>query len=194
MSPCDRTALEEYRTRGSTSSPNLIWWMESRYRMTIRGSAFLSGIIEAARNTPISGVRDCRLGRRARRHCRGCGGRCSRPPNASDRALRFLGGTGRNGGIHDAVNLTGRIAAVWNGGASETCLDDYDLQRRSVTIEFVQRQTIQNKANLEAKDLSAYVEYRNRMQAVAQDAALRRKHLLDISMVSSLNRAKEFTA
>jgi 3-(3-hydroxy-phenyl)propionate hydroxylase len=103
-----------------------------------------------------------------------------------------LGGMGMNGGIHDATDLTGRIADVWAGSAPEPHLDGYDLQRRSVTIEFVQRQTIQNKANLEAKDQEAYVAYQDRMITVGLDAALRRKQLLDISMISSLSRAKEF--
>lgn len=104
-----------------------------------------------------------------------------------------LGGMGMNGGVHDAVNLTERIASVWRGQASETSLDGYDLQRRQVTIEFVQRQTIQNKANLEAKEEGAFQAYQDRMQSIAGDAGLRRKQLLDISMLSSLKRAKEFT-
>ncbi len=31
-----------------------------------------------------------------------------------------LGGMGMNGGIHDAMNLTARLAAVWSGAAPET--------------------------------------------------------------------------
>lgn len=105
-----------------------------------------------------------------------------------------LGGMGMNGGIHDAIDLTDRIASIWSGGAPEACLDGYDLQRRLVTIEFVQRQTIQNKANLEAKDNAAYLAYQERMLAIARDPSLRRKQLLDISMLTSLERAKELSA
>ena len=34
-----------------------------------------------------------------------------------------LGGMGMNGGIHDAINLTERLAAVWNDGLPESELD-----------------------------------------------------------------------
>ena len=60
-----------------------------------------------------------------------------------------LGGMGMNGGIHDAINLTERLAAVWRGDMPESELDRYDLQRRLVTLEYIQTQTIQNKRNLE---------------------------------------------
>ena len=60
-----------------------------------------------------------------------------------------LGGMGMNGGIHDAINLTDRLAAVWHGRADDAELDRYDTQRRLVTLETIQTQTIQNKKNLE---------------------------------------------
>ena len=60
-----------------------------------------------------------------------------------------LGGMGMNGGIHDAINLTDRLAAVWQGRAYDAELDRYDMQRRLVTLETIQTQTIQNKKNLE---------------------------------------------
>ena len=31
-----------------------------------------------------------------------------------------LGGMGMNGGIHDAINLTDRLAAVWHGSQAAT--------------------------------------------------------------------------
>ena len=40
-----------------------------------------------------------------------------------------LGGMGMNGGIHDAFNLTDRLADVWNGTADMAQLDLYDRQR-----------------------------------------------------------------
>ena len=63
-----------------------------------------------------------------------------------------LGGMGMNGGIHDVVDLTGRLAAVWHGTAPDSELDRYDRQRRLVTMESVQTGSIQNKRNLEARD------------------------------------------
>ena len=61
-----------------------------------------------------------------------------------------LGGMGMNGGIHDAINLTERLAAVWRGDKPEAELDRYDKQRRLVTLEYIETQSIQNKRNLES--------------------------------------------
>jgi 3-(3-hydroxy-phenyl)propionate hydroxylase len=61
-----------------------------------------------------------------------------------------LGGMGMNGGIDDAVNLAGRLAAVWRGDAHDAELDRFDKQRRLVTLEYIQKYTIQNKKNLES--------------------------------------------
>ena len=63
-----------------------------------------------------------------------------------------LGGMGMNGGIHDAINLTDRLAEVWHGRAGDAELDRYDTQRRLVTLETIQTQTIQNKKNLETPE------------------------------------------
>jgi 3-(3-hydroxy-phenyl)propionate hydroxylase len=102
-----------------------------------------------------------------------------------------LGGMGMNGGIHDAVNLTERLAAVWHGSAQESDLDVYDLQRRQVTLEYVQNQTIQNKRDLEAADETAQNEFRDRLRKVQSDLESRRAYLQRISMLASLKRASE---
>ena len=56
-----------------------------------------------------------------------------------------LGGMGMNGGIHDAVNLTGRMIEVWCKKKPDSEFDRYDHQRRLVTKEHVEKQSIQNK-------------------------------------------------
>jgi 3-(3-hydroxy-phenyl)propionate hydroxylase len=98
-----------------------------------------------------------------------------------------LGGMGMNGGIHDAINLTGRLAEVWHGAKPESELDRFDLQRRLVTKEYVERQSIQNKKNLEAPG-SAFLD---RLGEIAADAGKTRDYLLAVSMISSLARARE---
>ena len=98
-----------------------------------------------------------------------------------------LGGMGMNGGIHDAINLTERLAAVWRGDRPEAELDRFDLQRRLVTKEHVERQSIQNKRNLEAAD----DEFRDVLRRTAADPALTRDYLLKVSMISSLHRAEQ---
>ena len=102
-----------------------------------------------------------------------------------------LGGMGMNGGIHDAVNLTQRLSAVWKGEVPEAELDRYDLQRRQVTVEYVQTQTIQNKRDLEAADETAQNEFRDRLRRTRDDVDLRRAYLQRISMIASLRRAAE---
>jgi 3-(3-hydroxy-phenyl)propionate hydroxylase len=98
-----------------------------------------------------------------------------------------LGGMGMNGGIHDAVNLAGRLAAVWRGQAPESELDRYDKQRRGVTLEYIQKYTIQNKKNLE----SSGDEFGRSLRAIAADPARTREYLLRVSMIASLQRAEE---
>jgi 3-(3-hydroxy-phenyl)propionate hydroxylase len=98
-----------------------------------------------------------------------------------------LGGMGMNGGIHDAVNLAARLAPVWHGKAPETELDRYDKQRRLVTLEYIQKYTIQNKKNLE----SSGEEFGQSLRAIAADPARTREYLLRVSMIASLQRASE---
>jgi 3-(3-hydroxy-phenyl)propionate hydroxylase len=98
-----------------------------------------------------------------------------------------LGGMGMNGGIHDAVNLAARLAAVWRGEAPETELARYDRQRRLVTLEYIQKYTIQNKKNLE----STGEEFGASLRAIAADPARTRDYLMRVSMIASLHRAAE---
>jgi 3-(3-hydroxy-phenyl)propionate hydroxylase len=97
-----------------------------------------------------------------------------------------LGGMGMNGGIHDAINLTDRLAEVWNGKAPEAELDRYDLQRRLVTLETIQTQTIQNKKNLESPE-----PFRQSLQQIASDPQRTYDYMLRVSMIASLRRAQE---
>ena len=97
-----------------------------------------------------------------------------------------LGGMGMNGGIHDAINLTGRLIEVWCGMKAETELERFDLQRRLVTKEYVERQSIQNKRNLEAADN----QFRDWLLRTVADPALTYDYLLRVSMIGSLRRAE----
>jgi 3-(3-hydroxy-phenyl)propionate hydroxylase len=98
-----------------------------------------------------------------------------------------LGGMGMNGGIHDAMNLTRRLAAVWHGKASEDELDRFDRQRRLVTLEYIETQSIANKRNLEA----GAAEFRGALQRITADARRTYEYLLRVSMIASLARAEE---
>src|SRR6267154_2542493 len=98
-----------------------------------------------------------------------------------------LGGMGMNGGIHDAINLTERLAAVWRGSKHDVELDRFEKQRRLVTKEYVETQSIQNKKNLEEPGFA----FRDRLIAIAADAGRTRDYLLAVSMIGSLKRAEE---
>jgi len=98
-----------------------------------------------------------------------------------------LGGMGMNGGIHDAVNLTTRLIELWRGKADEAELDRYDKQRRLITLETIQTQTIQNKKNLE----SSGDEFGKSLRAIASDPARTYDYLLRVSMIATLRRAAE---
>jgi 3-(3-hydroxy-phenyl)propionate hydroxylase len=98
-----------------------------------------------------------------------------------------LGGMGMNGGIHDAVNLAARLAAVWHGKTDKEELERFDKQRRLVTLEYIQKYTIQNKKNLE----SPGDEFRDSLRAIAADPAHTREYLMRVSMIASLSRAEE---
>jgi 3-(3-hydroxy-phenyl)propionate hydroxylase len=100
-----------------------------------------------------------------------------------------LGGMGMNGGLHDAVNLAERLALACRDGIDD--LDGYERQRRQVNIEYVQAQTIRNKANLEARDPADHQAFKKRMRATAADPAKRRDFMLSASMIDSLKRANE---
>ncbi|MPZ37896.1 MAG: NAD(P)-binding protein [Rhizobiales bacterium] len=98
-----------------------------------------------------------------------------------------LGGMGMNGGIHDAMNVTARLADVWHGRASEAELDLYDRERRLVTLEYIDQQTIQNKRNLESDG----VAFKTHLDSIAADPQRTRDYLMRVSMITSLKRAKE---
>jgi 3-(3-hydroxy-phenyl)propionate hydroxylase len=100
-----------------------------------------------------------------------------------------LGGMGMNGGIHDALNLTAKLGAVINGTADEGLLDDYDLQRRTVTMQAIQGDTIRNKKNLEAKDEADRARFRDDIRAAAADPEKGRALLRRVAMLDSLDRA-----
>ena len=97
-----------------------------------------------------------------------------------------LGGMGMNGGIHDAINLTDRLASVWHGRAGDAELDRYDTQRRLVTLETIQTQTIQNKKNLETPE-----PFKQSLEAIKADPKRTYDYLLRVSMIATLRRAME---
>jgi 3-(3-hydroxy-phenyl)propionate hydroxylase len=104
-----------------------------------------------------------------------------------------LGGMGMNFGFHDAFNLTGKLAAIIQDGAGEDGLDLYDRQRRTVAQEYLQRQTMENKRNIEQKDPVAREKFHDELRATVADRAKLRAYLLRVSMIEGVRRSNAIT-
>jgi 3-(3-hydroxy-phenyl)propionate hydroxylase len=98
-----------------------------------------------------------------------------------------LGGMGMNGGIHDAINLTDRLADVWHERSGPAELERFDRQRRLVTLEYIEKQSIENKRNLESDG----EDFGRALRHIAADTGRTYDYLLRVSMIASLRRAKE---
>jgi 3-(3-hydroxy-phenyl)propionate hydroxylase len=103
-----------------------------------------------------------------------------------------LGGFGMNSGVHDVWNLVPKLVAILQEGAdADPLLDLYERQRRTIMNEFVQAQTIRNKANMQFSDAEAQARNQAEMAKVLADPQLRRQYLLRQSMLTSRVREAE---
>jgi 3-(3-hydroxy-phenyl)propionate hydroxylase len=96
---------------------------------------------------------------------------------------------GLNGGIQDAVNLAGKLIEVLLEDRSDRLLDLYDLQRRTVAVEFVQEQSIANKKRLEESDPATRQKNLEELSRIAADPERARQFLLRTAMIASQRRA-----
>jgi 3-(3-hydroxy-phenyl)propionate hydroxylase len=101
-----------------------------------------------------------------------------------------VGGLGLNGGIHDAMELVDTLVAVERGGADRSLLARYERRRRTLNIEFVQEQTINNKKRLEEKDPRARLARFDELHAISADRERHRQFLLRTSLIESVRKAK----
>lgn len=105
-----------------------------------------------------------------------------------------MGGFGMNSGIHDAVNAADKLVQVLRQGADPAAaLPLYERQRRTVTQDFVQAQTIENTRLMRQGWAGARAERRQAMAALQNDAAARRAYLLKQAMFTSLEQAAAIT-
>lgn len=104
-----------------------------------------------------------------------------------------IGGMGLNGGLQDAANLADKLSRVMLDNAPEELLDLYDHQRRTITTEFVQQQTIANKKRLEERDPVARQKNLDELARIADDPEQAKKFLLRSSMIFSQRRATTLT-
>lgn len=104
-----------------------------------------------------------------------------------------IGGMGLNGGIQDAANLCDKLSEILLDGKSDSLLDLYDLQRRTVAFEFVQQQSIENKKRLEAREPETRQQNLDQLRAIAADPGRARAFLLRSSMIAMQRRAISIT-
>ena len=98
---------------------------------------------------------------------------------------------GMNGGIHDAFNLTELLVTAWKARADPKQLELYDRQRRAVTLNAVQTQTIQNKKDLEASSKEDQADFRSRLRNALATTDGTRIYLKKLAMIASLRQASE---
>ncbi len=96
-----------------------------------------------------------------------------------------LGGMGMNGGIHDAMNLTEKLKAVWQG-ADPDILQRYERQRRKVALETVQAQALRNRKILNETDPAERQAYHDSLRATVDDPDAHKAYVLRSSMIQSL--------
>jgi 3-(3-hydroxy-phenyl)propionate hydroxylase len=105
-----------------------------------------------------------------------------------------LGGLGLNFGIHDSVELTSLLGKVIRREAPESILDQYDLHRRPLNVEFVQQQTIANKKRMEEKDPAARQRDQDQLRRTAEDPALHRAYVRRASLIESVRKREAAAA
>ncbi len=100
-----------------------------------------------------------------------------------------IGGMGMNGGIHDVVNLVGKLAGMRDGTLGPEALDRYTRQRRKAQVDFVQAQSVANKKSLSEKDPAARKAHLDMLRRTSNDLALHKKFLYRSSLFDSLREA-----
>ncbi|MDH3235109.1 MAG: FAD-dependent monooxygenase [Alphaproteobacteria bacterium] len=99
-----------------------------------------------------------------------------------------LGGMGLNGGLHDAINLTERLAKVWHGGDADL-LDQYERQRRPMALEYVKEATMRNQQLMNEKDPEKRAQALDELRHAADDPKAAYEMMLRASMINAVRKA-----
>ncbi|MBC6457202.1 FAD-dependent oxidoreductase [Actinomadura sp. HBU206391] len=100
-----------------------------------------------------------------------------------------MGGVGLNSGIHDAIDVTTRIARVLAGTAErEDELRTFAEIRRRVAVEYVQADTRRNTERLAETDDARRRENQDEMRAIAGDPDRARAWMRRVSLLESVQR------
>ena len=90
-----------------------------------------------------------------------------------------------NGGLHDAINLAGKLVAVQRGEADERILERYEAERRPIAIEYINANTARNKKLMEERDPQARQRAQDGVCRMADDPAAAKAFLMKGSMIDA---------
>lgn len=100
-----------------------------------------------------------------------------------------VGGMGMNSGIHDGLNLAGKLARIWRGEEPGPLLDLYDRQRRPMASKYVQAQSIRNKELLQESDPKVRRARFDELARTAGDPARAKAFLRQSSLIAMVEEA-----
>ena len=96
---------------------------------------------------------------------------------------------GLNGGVHDALNLSRKLAAVVLRGEPESLLDGYERQRRPIVEKAIIAQSDANRARMREPDPEKRREILRGLQAICADPVKAYERALETSMITGLRQA-----
>jgi 3-(3-hydroxy-phenyl)propionate hydroxylase len=99
------------------------------------------------------------------------------------------GGTGMNGGIHDAFCLAEYLRAIFKDGADESVLDQYEARRRPVTAAEIIPLADANRKRMREKDPAQREKHLAQMQYICADRDRMKAYLMKISMLDGVRMA-----
>ena len=103
-----------------------------------------------------------------------------------------IGGLGMNFGIHDAIEVAERLERIIkHDGSEERELDAYNHVRRSLNVEYVQAQTVQNKKRLEERDPAVREQHFRDLAQIEHDLVRQKQFLMRSSLLDSVRQASE---
>jgi 3-(3-hydroxy-phenyl)propionate hydroxylase len=98
-----------------------------------------------------------------------------------------IGGMGMNGGLHDGLNLAGKLVELNRSGSDR--LADYEPERRPVAVEHINATTARNREMLAERDPAARKRKQDELCRTAEDPVAAKAYLMKSSMINTLRRA-----
>ncbi len=98
-----------------------------------------------------------------------------------------IGGMGMNGGLHDGLNLAGKLIDLHKRGIDR--LDAYEQERRPIAVEHINANTARNREVLAERDPVARKRKQDELCRMAEDPVAAKAYLLKSSMITTLRKA-----